>query len=156
MAKNPIIFLDIDGVLCTARSCVRQGGLMQILDPVGIWMLSSIIEEFNAKLVLSSTWRKFHDQMSMIAILQNSGMPKVPWHQNWKTPEGHGPRGNEIQEWLENNGGPDPIYVIIDDDSDMLPEQMTRFVKTDSYEGISYENYGDIKMSLRKQLRDKV
>lgn len=136
-----IVFLDIDGVLCTHRSCVRQQGLMQILDTVAVSMLAKMLIETKAKLVLSSTWRLHHDQQSMTAILQNAGMYDVPWHQNWKTPElSVGGRGDEIYQWCLRHGTPEK-YCIIDDDRDMLPEQMPSYVNCRSWNGFMWEDY---------------
>ena len=139
---RPIIFLDIDGVLCTQRSCVAQRGLMQTLDPVGIKMLELLIQDFKAQIVLSSTWRLHHDQVSMTAILQNAGMKEVPWHQNWKTDNLYvKPRGEEIKKWLVEQGGPNPKYLILDDQSDFLEEQKPYYVETSFDVGITYHNY---------------
>jgi FMN phosphatase YigB (HAD superfamily) len=155
--SRPIIFLDIDGVLCTARSCVRSQGLMQTLDPVGVQMLCQLIEDTDAQLVLSSTWRNHHDQMEMTGYLKNAGMHNVPWHQNWKTPDfKSGPRGEEIKHWLTNHAPNNQNYLILDDDSDMLPEQMDRFVKTDTYNGITWQNYVAAKEILHKFRKDTV
>jgi len=38
--------------------------------------------------------------------------------------------------------------VIIDDDSDMLPEQLPHFVKVDPAIGLTYQNYKDAKQLL--------
>lgn len=135
-----IIFLDIDGVLCTLRSCVGQYGLMQTLDRAGVNMLNTLINETDSRLVLSSTWREFHDQNSMTAILQNSGMPTVRWHQCWKTPVLPLTfiRGDEINKWMEINGYPDR-YVIFDDVEQFHPNQ--HLILTDDTNGISYQNY---------------
>jgi hypothetical protein len=48
-------------------------------------------------------------------------------------------RGEEIALWLRDNKV--DKYVIVDDDSDMLPEQLPYFVKTDNYEGLLYKDY---------------
>lgn len=152
--KRKIVFLDIDGVLCARRSHLGfcGEGLMQHLDPVAVKMVHSLLANHGAELVLSSTWREFHDKISMTAILQNAGMPTVTWHQNWKTPVSlHGCRGKEIAQWLTESGG-DCGYLILDDNDDFLPEQEPFFVKTDFDDGLLYSHYkaadkilGDIK-----------
>ena len=46
-----------------------------------------------------------------------------------------GVRGHEIQEWLDKH--PEVTrYAILDDDSDMLPEQMPNFFKTTFQNGL--------------------
>ena len=142
--QRKIIFLDMDGVLCTSRSHVanRGKGLMQHLDVTAVKLLSVLLEKTSAELVLSSTWREHHDKTSMTAILQNAGMSVVPWHQNWKTPvdERTGFRGNEIASWLRHSGG-DCKYLIIDDSSDFLPEQLPFFVHTTFDDGFLFSHY---------------
>jgi hypothetical protein len=58
-----IIFLDIDGVLCTSRSHLSKhgrGGLMDAWDDVGALAIKRACEfGTNVKIVISSTWRKF-------------------------------------------------------------------------------------------------
>lgn len=137
-----VVFLDIDGVLCTERSCEawRQRGLMQVLDPVGVGLLNFLLKDSGAKLVLSSTWRLAHDQGSMTAILQNAGLIDIPWHQNWKTPDRGASRGQEIEFWMEQHGRPD-VYLILDDDRDMLDHQLPFFVRTNMQDGISYRDF---------------
>lgn len=45
-------------------------------------------------------------------------------------------RGEEIKRWLDEHDEVEN-YIILDDDSDMLNEQLTHFVQTDTYEGIT-------------------
>lgn len=140
-----IIFLDIDGVLCTNRSCVKQRSyLMQRLDPVATEMLDYLLEESGAELVLSSSWRSFHDKGSMTAILENAGLLRVNWHQCWKTPDRVGltSRGHEIKQWMSENGEPEK-YLILDDNTDMLTEQKPFFVKTDTRDGFLFQHLID-------------
>jgi hypothetical protein len=126
-------------------------GLMQILDPAGIWMLNRLIEDTDVEIVLSSTWRLHYGKSEMTAILKNAGMHNVPWHQVWKTPrKDRHIRGEEIKEWFEGHAPDKQNYVILDDDSDMLPEQMEHFVKTDTYNGITWQNYIAAKEILHK------
>lgn len=143
-----IIFLDIDGVLCTERSCVVQAGLMQVLDPVGVQMLRVLLELSQSKLVLSSSWRHHHDQTSMTAILQNAGLHSVPWHQNWKTPTNFAHRrGIEIDMWMIECGYPEK-FLILDDDVDILDAQKPYWVKTSMLDGISFVSFMDAKKIL--------
>lgn len=45
-------------------------------------------------------------------------------------------RGQEIQEWLDNHPEVED-YAILDDDSDMLPEQFSKFHHSDSWFGLT-------------------
>jgi hypothetical protein len=61
-------------------------------------------------------------------------------------------RGEEIEYWLQENWV--DRYCIIDDDSDMLPEQMPYFVKTS--DNIDHEDCIDIGYGLTKKCAEKV
>lgn len=143
--KPPIIFLDIDGVLCTVRSHIAYGGqgLMQHLDPVAVKLVAHIARVAKAQIVLSSTWREFHDQKGMTAILQNSGWDVVPWHQNWKTPvRKDGVRHVEILNWLSDNGGAaETNFIVIDDRPVFLAEHSDKMVRTKDDEGFLFSDF---------------
>lgn len=56
------------------------------------------------------------------------------------TPNHGSCRGDEIKTWIERTeekGTPIEYYAILDDDSDMLPEQMKYFHHCDPYYGLS-------------------
>lgn len=144
-----IIFLDIDGVLCTFRSheAFNGRGLMQHLDPVGCRMVDRLCRETGAQIVISSTWRKHHDRQSMIAILQNAGFERPDFHEDWMTPSGGWRRGDEIKKWLDDHPGVER-YVILDDDDDMLPEQLLSFVRTAAQDGFLTNHYIEAKALL--------
>ena len=144
------LFLDMDGVLCTARSALAFGrGQWKHLDPVACRLLGRLFKkEPNLRVVLSSTWRTHFDRHAMDHILCNGGIDSIPWHDDWRTKDlnvrlsGYVPRGKEIAEWLERNGKPEK-YLILDDDNDMLEEQKPFFVRTHELDGISTQNYID-------------
>ena len=46
-------------------------------------------------------------------------------------------RGDEIQRWLDAHEDEVESYVIFDDESDMLDEQLFNFVFTDGFEGLT-------------------
>lgn len=141
-----IVFLDIDGVLCTHRSHMAFKGpksaFMQHLDPVGVKLVESLCEESGAEIVISSTWSEFHDMQSMLAILMNAGFSFPNFHNNWKTIKSHkySHRGEEIAQWMKMHGKPDH-YVIIDDDDRLLDSQKEFWVQTTMNDGLTYEGY---------------
>ena len=55
-----VIFLDIDGVICTLRSHLAFGDglLMDSWDITVCQMIARLCEKNDCKLVISSTWRK--------------------------------------------------------------------------------------------------
>lgn len=142
-----IIFLDMDGVLCTMRAHIAQNGfgLMEKLDREAIGLLNRAASD-DVRYVLSSTWRKFHDQPWMEHHLQSFGWTGQ-FHDDWKTGDINGPRGLEIAEWLGRHPEIED-YAIIDDDSDFLPDQLPRHVHTACYDGLSWQNFLDLNRIL--------
>jgi len=137
-----VIFLDIDGVLNSAqyyKTVDRTKKDWNRFNPLAVEMMRRLIEEYDASIVISSTWR-----YGLVKELKNelikSGLIKY-LHKDWKTPviyPSH--RGDEINLWLENH--PEAIdFVIIDDDENILEEQKNRFIKTDIKEGMTEEHY---------------
>lgn len=140
-----VIFLDIDGVLCTHRSHRAYGsqrGMERHFDPCAVKLVERLCIESEAVLVLSSTWRKLMTQQAMTAILMNAGMRDVPWHEDWKTEVRFSdrPRGGEIFTWLEDH--PEVSrYAIIDDSSDFRECQRYFHVKTTMEDGLLYDGF---------------
>jgi len=129
------IFLDLDGVLnvyCESRDeygCTFHDHLVDNLR----W----VVEETGAKIVISSTWRR-----DGLDVMQNLWKDRnLPGEVIDITPTevdvvDYGTcefydlvdRGHEIQQWINDNNI--TSYVIFDDDNDMLPSQMSNFVRT--------------------------
>jgi hypothetical protein len=133
-----VLFLDIDGVLNSTRTCVAFGGYPMELehlgafDHVAIRLLQRMCDSAGVQIVLSSAWRLFHDHKEVASAL---GLPIID-----RTPSMPGPRGGEIADWLSRHPEVEE-YAIVDDDPDMLPEQLPRFVKTSGEEGLSFGDY---------------
>lgn len=153
---NPlkIIFLDIDGVLNTTRAHLAFGSSKW--DPTGVAILARVCKETGAKLVISSVWRgsmekwmHAHQLLDAVGLGRHglcAGHLGMDWnHPNYdsdyhRTPPGHdNPRGEKIQEWLDE-WKPEK-YAILDDDSDMLSSQAKNFVKVNGHDGIGYGAY---------------
>ncbi len=140
-----VVFLDIDGVLNPRQHMNDlyvgwKKGVAVSRDEFGHLFCPSCVEYFEnllfqtgAKIVISSTWRR-----SGLQVMKDL----------WKvrglegevvdiTPSLNTPRGEEIAEWLRLNDV--DKYVIIDDNSDMLPEQMSHFVKCENKWGFTKE-----------------
>lgn len=144
---SKIIFLDMDGVLCTGRASIsmNEKGLMRYLDPVGCNFIQRLVVENNAQVVISSTWR--HEGRRAVAnALSCAGFQPIvhAFHEDWCTPTftDRDPtiRGREIGRWLDEHDETEN-YIIIDDDADMLGYQWSRLVNTDCRNGVLLEHY---------------
>lgn len=156
-----VIFLDFDGVLNSAQSAnfwhsrrdqaqwesnmyrdwpgtLKEYIAMEFC-PIALRNVEELIERNpDLKVVVSSTWRLGETPETLKKILSPSKIigdaiiDITPAFRN-------GPRGEEIQDWLNNH--PDVTqYVIIDDDSDMLDSQMNNFVNTDNLHGFMFRD----------------
>ena len=110
-----------------------------------LW-LEKLCKEFNADIVITSTWRK--DYELACECLYNSGLSKEIKIID-KTPWLDGYRGTEIDAWLKRH--PCSAFVILDDDTDMAP-YLDHLVKTDSDTGITVLIYERARLLLQKQL----
>lgn len=145
------IFLDIDGVLNTERSYksfVLAGQPWRddcgpFFDQVAVDNLRRIIDATQADVVITSTWKyKGLDAMHRLWTLRD--MPGILLG---VTPEAmsndYCTRGMEILKWLAQNAPEDATqyrYVIIDDSTFFLPEQLPYLVKTTSDVGLKAED----------------
>ena len=112
-------------------------------------MLKEIIDNTNAKIVVSSSWKVgYNDVDNFIETLggrrksetiKNNGN-MFQWFCNniYDITDSNGSwRGDEIQRWIDAHEEEIESYAILDDDSDMRENQLFNFVQTDGYEGIT-------------------
>jgi len=105
-------------------------------DPEKWEWLIELCENTGAKICISSVWKNhFRKSESWDKSLDLLGFPKNTYA--GRTQDRRTLRGDEIKEWMENQDESIENYAIIDDDSDMLPEQMDCFFHVDGYYGIS-------------------
>lgn len=134
-----IIFLDIDGVLATIKSCSNVGRQFpnfdargtfwphvgfHALDPECVESLNRILNITGAKIVVSSTWRMGDEEdfWDLAEYLHQSGVngeiigrtPNLKRYGRHKVE-----RGTEIQAWINLHKKPIESFVILDDESDM-------------------------------------
>lgn len=145
-----IIFLDIDGVLNSVESTVAYHHLRghpttiysetDRLDLIAIGLLKYLVDVTDAKIVVSSTWRLNYSLKQFVDIFATYEWANAPFI--GKTGRGGigSVRGDEIQEWLDANKDTVTNYVIIDDDSDMLEDQLPHFVNTSGTTGFTLVN----------------
>ena len=160
-----VLFLDIDGVLNSSNwfeysiYCIKNDMYNRVLnfveinderikyklnmiDDRAIANLNRIVEETGCKVVLSSSWRSSRESDNTFTeyILKLKGFryelygvtPRI-WTKEFGTQ-----RGEEIQLWINEESKKNEIesFVILDDDSDILPEQMSNFIHIDSNIGL--------------------
>ncbi|RKJ71344.1 hypothetical protein D7X33_22360 [Butyricicoccus sp. 1XD8-22] len=135
-----IIFLDIDGVMNHLNHFVRsQKHILQEFCPIAEENLKRIIRECDAKIVVSSTWRKISSSVDGTIAewlfshygLENYVIGVTPRLENEI-------RGKEIQKYIENATHKISNFVILDDDSDM-GELIGHLVQTDYKYGLTDE-----------------
>lgn len=159
-----IIFLDIDGVLNNTQHCqwihenvapgmgfgqlweLDDGNINRMTvgwDPVNVEALWHIIDETDAEIVISSTWRIgrrvsfFHE----VSAVFGQSLPVIGM-----TPiinDIGSIRGDEVNEWLKIEGllrhrNPHFRWVCLDDDGDFHPEN--NLVQTDIEVGLTMED----------------
>lgn len=99
-------------------------------------LLSDLCNELDIKICISSVWKHhFKDPNDWSKALTSLGFKPDTFIGITKGRETL--RGTEIQKFINNLDCLQLMYVILDDDSDMLPGQMDDFLHIDSYYGIS-------------------
>ena len=154
---NGVIFLDIDGVICTDRAwyATEQDKHRQIIrawDPFAIRLIGRLAADFDYEVVISSTWRKMFD---VPLILLTHGF-QGSFHRDESTPYlfGSQPRGDEIREWLKEHKDV-RNYLIIDDFESGTGIKGTAleksWIETDYYNGFTVQNFKNARNLLRER-----
>lgn len=139
------IFLDFDGPLNTGRGeFMNPDRYGHHFDNMAVRNLRRIIEKTGAQIVVSSSWR--HLGLEKIReIWTKWGLPGeivgcTPGV--WGDGRIFDTRGEEIQQWLDENVEDDYAYVIIDDmdNSEAGEGQEDNWIEVDPHCGISYDD----------------
>ena len=145
---NKVIFLDIDGVLNLIYKDSSFDEYGQIFNKTCVDNFKSIIEQTNAKIIVSSTWKD-----SGLSIMKEMWINRnLPGEVIDITPSAqdvvdHGiepymdlvSRGSEIELWMIKNDFKGN-YIIIDDVRDFTIEQSKYLIKTNSMIGLTKED----------------
>ena len=155
------IFLDFDGVLNTEyyqNLLCYQGLAIQdeygaLFDPEATKQLKRIIDDTQAKIIIESSWKylgleAMQEMWSarqlpgeIIDITSSSVSDKWLLTANLDDIDpamGHC-KGMEIASWLADNAAQNDRYVIIDDEYVILDSQLSNFILTNAYDGITEE-----------------
>jgi len=137
----PIVFLDIDDVLCLNDPYGGSDALEAVngrgVDPDAVLreifaagpkrVLENLHEQMGRRLryVISSSWRQAFSrgQIERIFRSANLGFVAVGLHEEWKTPSGPWMtcRIEEIESWLRQHHRGEPFIVLDDDYSCSTP-----------------------------------
>lgn len=143
-----VIFLDIDGVLnsvdtfkenktiknlynkCLDRTYMNDlKWLLLDIDFEKLQLLKQIIEVTDAKIVISSSWKKLRLYPLVEEYLIQKGIPIIGTTKNIKSE-----RGKEIKTYIEENDIDN--YIVLDDEifDDYDELIINRLIKTDFYQ----------------------
>lgn len=158
MARK-IIFLDVDGVLNSYRNVVADGGFPfpkvhpraqeprhaeENLDRLAVGMIRKLCIEFDAQIVLSSTWRM---HVNAVEFGKRWDLPIIDCTDLQMS------KPMSIKRWLAEN--PDvKNYVVLDDDDMRVGN---RQITTDLSEGFLYKDYvaAQKKLAMADEVFDK-
>ena len=130
-----VIFTDIDGVLNPHWR--KEWSKSSIL------IFNQLCEEYDLKVIISSTWREKHTKEELQKIFEEQGITSEIYDY---TPVRGTDRGLEIKEWLEKN--PVDNWVIIDDITRNIEPHIGNVVKIRNWVGLTVEDYLEIKRIL--------
>ncbi len=152
--KQPgILFLDMDGVLTTHRTCYALKSRHYFhVDPIGLKMVDRLCEDFNLQIVVSSSWR--HGK-NVPVILKACGM-QASFQEDCNTPDGAG-RGHEIIAWLDAHPDVRKFIILDDEVSDIVCHDRlkNRTIQTDQEDGILWRHYQAAETMLKQMGADQ-
>lgn len=142
------IFLDVDGVMNSLETFLTMDGRGWKWSPMSVGFVRLLCEKTGARIVVSSTWRGHSSVEQLQAEWPEFGAAPLVEFIVGRTPQTNempaiadptARRGCEIQHWLAKHKH--EAYLILDDDSDMLPEQRPFFVQTMFTHGFGIKEY---------------
>jgi hypothetical protein len=129
-----IVFLDFDGVLNSDNSTQELGTRYRFSRP-SVAALNSVLQQTDARVVISSSWREHWTLKENAQFLERDGM--LPGRVIGKTPTfADRERGLEIDAWLAAVPYPVRSFVILDDRGDMAMH-FDRLVRVDPTTGLT-------------------
>ncbi len=147
----PILFLDIEGVLCShdhqreaSKLVTKHEDWGKVLDPHCISILNTIVEMHDLEVVVTSSWKHIFPLKLMTNWLRTAGL-HAHEHVIGVTPTAKtNSRTMEITHWLvRHRKDPSTRQYVILDDSDVSAHRH-RLVRVDPEEGLSESHIGDV------------
>lgn len=147
-----VIFLDIDGVLATHRQFMgnrnkfnqKNPWAKELHVPYGfdkgcVKVFNEILEETNAKIILSSDWRLHWNMEELDIIFKNNGVIKSPegatgFSKRKFSSDLEDDRSWQIKNYVEAHLSPDDKWVALDDLN--LSSLGENFILTKDTEGL--------------------
>lgn len=161
--KFNLIFLDYDGVVNNLifhkidgepdyyyRPLEETAELdRQVNDFQAVAWLNKICRDFNAKVVVTSTWRGRDDYKECLTRAGFKGeiLGRTPWLGTQ--------RGQEIFVWINREENAEIMknvedFIILDDDADM-GIYMNSLIQTDTFRGLGFYEYEKIRKRWEKE-----
>ena len=138
-----VIFMDFDGVINSYKFIIdyianfkspteKTYYITEHIDPAAIERVNKIVKALNAKVVISSAWRKSFNLDSLREILESKGfVGEIIGETKVLDVD----RGHEIQLWLDENGV-SPEKILILDDLDTMAHLSYRQILTSFDDGL--------------------
>lgn len=149
--KTRVIFLDVDGVICTDRSYLaydvpNKRRMWNAWDEVACTVIREACKT-GIQIVVSSTWRHPKHEVELMEHLTKHNLIEYLRRPNWKTLdlawEDGSIRGHEIARYLADN--PDiEDYKILDDVMQFLESQRDHLIFTDCDNGMNGANMREL------------
>lgn len=128
-----IIFLDVDGVLNSAKE-LSEGPFSKI----SLNVLKRIVDETNAKIVVISSWRLL--EFSRKILLSELEKYHLKESVIGMTPHLPSNREEEIMTYLKSNEFPNLNFIILDDQVIEYQDLEEHVIKIDPYFGLNEEH----------------
>lgn len=142
-----IIFLDVDGVLNNIKDAEEQ--YERILTPIvgfdwpfskrSLNVLKRIVDETDAKIVVTSTWRlREQGRKTLLSELEKYDLKEkvIGWTPNLKAFN----REEEIIAYLKSNEYTNLNFIILDDEVRWYKDLKEYVIKIDAYLGLNEEH----------------
>lgn len=168
--RRPVLFLDIDDVICINAP---YGGydLAAPDPPPDLWTrlfhapavetLRVIVEEFDPQVVITSSWLRFMLREAFVRLFARCDMFFVSerLHDSWEAIQGpRMTRLHAIERWLDAHHRGEP-FVVLDDDlsgtglSGSWIQAQGRVVLCNVGEGLRGEHVPYVRQALRRRVR---